>query len=96
MSKEIAVWGRNEVEALLKKHSDIIIDSPDEIFVDSLNEEISELIAHPEKREEQIRYNNNKYIEMLKNSLLYKQLSLFLGAGVSMSANLPAWSKLVQ
>ncbi|MCY8954706.1 SIR2 family protein [Bacillus cereus] len=96
VSKEIAVWGRNEIEALLKKHSDIIIDSPDEIFLDSLNEEISELITHPEKREEQIRYNNNKYIEMLKNSLLYKQLSLFLGAGVSMSANLPAWSKLVQ
>jgi hypothetical protein len=91
----IHFWGTEKIKKLLGKHKSILDKYNEIFFIGKLEEEISLLIKDHSKRIEQINYNNSKNISNLRTAFFNRKLSLFLGAGVSISAGVPGWKDLV-
>lgn len=93
--RNIVLWGSFEFGNLIQNHPHISSKYNQEYFVKLITEEFAKFILGADSRAEQIEYNANKYLTNLKKDLMDGELALFLGAGVSMSANLPSWTELV-
>lgn len=95
ITSDIHIWGSRQINPLLEKHPHIFARYNREFFVSFIKEEFSRVITNPQHREDQIIYSNNYTKGKLKKEYKDGELVLFLGAGVSMSANLPSWTELV-
>ncbi|MGX5623682.1 SIR2 family protein [Bacillus cereus] len=95
LNKNIHLWGTEKIKRLLSKYKDILRKYNEIFFVGRLKEELGFLTRNPDRRNEQIKYNNTKNVRYLKDSFVNGQLALFLGAGVSISAGIPGWEELV-
>ncbi len=91
----IFLWGSEDVKKLLNRHKDILSKYNMNFFIRRIAEEIKYLSKDFNKRNEQISYNNVKFQQNIQGSLKNNQLALVLGAGVSLSANIPNWQDLV-
>ncbi|MED4004999.1 SIR2 family protein [Priestia aryabhattai] len=95
LKKEFHLWGIEQIKRLLSKYKGILEKYNEIIFIGKLKEELSILSSNHEKRLEQIQYNNGKNITNIKKAFTSGNLSLFLGAGISISAGIPGWKELV-
>lgn len=95
ISGNIIIWGSYELNARIVQFPEISARYNDQFFAKVITEEFSKFILGPDSRSEQIRYNTNKYLNCLRKDLSDGELVLFLGAGVSMSANMLGWADLV-
>lgn len=92
----IFLWGSLDVKKLLSRHKDVLSKYNHQFFIKNIDEEIRYLTKDSSQRNEQIKYNNQKYLKNISERYYEGNLVLVLGAGVSMSANIPSWNELVK
>lgn len=94
-SRKIKIWGSTDLNTLIHDYPNISYKFNDDFFVKVISEDFSRFILGSESRAEQIGYSSNRFLDNLRKEYKEKELVLFLGAGVSISANLPNWTELV-
>lgn len=66
------------------------------VFIWSINELKRKIIGNRKSNRSHIKLERLDPIKLIKKTVEESQYTLFLGAGVSMSAQLPSWSQLLQ
>jgi len=87
---EIIIWSISDISNMIEPEANYV-----EYLIDPKKALIVDTITSALTREEQVA-NNNDYLKKLRSAYHERNVTLFLGAGVSISSGIPLWAGLIK